>query len=193
MRRLSVSLLFLAASAFTFAQTPALTSSNPPVALKNLPTQTFTHGQVIGTVGIYRFDNFGCPVGFSASRQSGLQLKSTSEASQTGPVQGLHLNLHRRSTPDIASIEVTVYGIAQKGLYLPLGTESTRPISKTFELHRVSDDTSLNEADVMMRLAGTLNAVNLNSITYADGTTWHSTANFQCRAVPSNLLLVGSR
>ena len=30
-------------------------------------------------------------------------------------------------------------------------------------------------------------------ITYADGTTWHATETFKCRAIPSNFVLVGSK
>jgi hypothetical protein len=191
MRRLSVSLLFLA-GALTFAQTSSnQTSSNPPTVLKNIPA--FATGQVFAN---YRGlpSNFGCPVGFSASRQATGQIMSAGDARQSGPAQGLHLTLHNlKNMPAIESIEVTVYGTSQKGLYLPLGTQSTDTVSKTFELHRTSDNTSLSDADVWMHLAGSLRWADLISITYTDGTTWHTTANFKCRAVPSNFLLVGSR
>jgi hypothetical protein len=189
MRRLSVSLLFLAGT-LTFAQT----STNSPTTLtvpsfntKQLLAQTAqTHG--------YRIDsNFGCPVGFSASRQATGQIMSAGDAKQPGPTQALHLTLHRLSTPNIASIEVTVYGTAQKGLYLPVDSQSTSTVSKTFELHRISDSTTLSEADVRMNLAGSLDWADLISITYADGSSWHATANFQCRAVASNYLLVGTK
>jgi hypothetical protein len=44
-----------------------------------------------------------------------------------------------------------------------------------------------------MHNVGSLSKVDLISIHYADGTTWHSTENLKCRAVPSNFLLVGSK
>lgn len=187
MRRLSVSLLFLLAGALSFGQT----SSNPPAVVKDL--LTFTSGRIFAS---YRglSSNFGCPVGFSASRQATGQIMSAGDARQSGPAQGLHLTLHNlKNRPAIESIEVAVYGTSQKGLYLPLDTQFTDTISKTFELHRTSDSTSLGDADVWMHLVGSLRWADLISITYADGTTWHTTANFKCRAVPSNFLLVGSR
>jgi hypothetical protein len=186
MRRLSVSLLILLAATFTFAQTP----SSPPDVSKELPVPKFTTGQLFVQ---YRGLS-GCPVGFTANRQSNGQIISTGDVKQSGPAQGLHLTLKNlKNMPAIESIEVTVYGTSQKGLYLPVDTSSTDTVSKTFELHRVSDDTSLTDADVWMHLVGSLRWADLISIAYADGTTWHSTANFQCRAIPSNFLLVGSK
>jgi len=189
MRRLATSLLFLLAATFTFAQT----SSNPPDLSKDLPIPKFTTGQVFvqyrGLSG-----NFGCPVGFAASRQATGQIISAADTRQPGSAQGLHLTLKNlKNMPAIESIEVKVYGTSQKGLYFPVDTSSTDTVSKTFELHRVSDDTSLTEADVWMHLVGSLRWADLISITYSDGTTWHATENFKCRAIPSNFLLVGSR
>jgi hypothetical protein len=171
MQRLS-SLLVLFAGALTFAQTPG-----NPLAIKK--------GDILA--------NFGCPVGFSASRQAPGQIMSADDARQSGPAQGLHLTLDNRSAPAIESIEVRVYGAAQKGPYLPVGTQFTDTVSKTFELHRTSGSTSLSEANVSMHLVGSLSWADLISITYTDGTNWHPTETLKCRAVPSNLLLVGSR
>jgi hypothetical protein len=187
MRRLAATLLLLSAT-FTFAQTP----SNPPNVSKDLPVPKFTTGQVLAQVRRLS-ENFGCPVGFTASRQAAGQAMSASDTKQPGPTQALHLTLDKGNTPDITSVEVTVYGTAQKGPYLPVDSQSTTTVSKTFALHRISDSTTLSEADVRMQLMGTLNRADLISITYADGTSWHATANFQCRAVASNLILVGAR
>jgi len=187
MRQLFATLLFLA-STFAFAQT----SNTPPDVSKDLPVPRFTTRQVLAQVRRLS-GNFGCPVGFSASRQATGQIMSAGDAKEPGPTQALHLTLDNHNSPGITSIEVTVYGTAQKGLYLPVDSKSTSTVSKTFELRRISDSTTLSEADVRMQLMGTLNYADLISITYADGTSWHATANFQCRAVPSNLLLVGSR
>jgi hypothetical protein len=189
MRRLSVSLLLLLAAPFTLAQTP----STPPDVSQNLPVPKFTAGQVLGNYqGLS--GNLGCPVGFTASRQATGQIMSAGDTRQPGPVQGLHLTLKNlKNMPAIESIEVTVYGTSQKGLYLPVGTPSTGTVSKTFALHRTSDDASLTDADVWMHLAGSLRSANLISVTYVDGTSWQAIGNFQCRAVPSNFVLVGHK
>ena len=175
MRQLSVSLLFLAAT-LSFAQT---SSSSHTAQL----SATITSAN----------SNLACPVGFSASRQATGQIMSAGDAKQPVPTQALHLTLTNRNNPAIATIEVTVYGTAQKSLYLPVDSQSTDTVSKTFALHRISDHTTLSEADVRMNLTGTLDWADLISITYADGTSWHATTDLQCRAVASNLLLVGAK
>jgi len=184
MRRLSASLLVLFAGTFTFAQT----SSSPPTALKHVPN--FTNGQLFGNAQRLP-SNFGCPVGFTASRQAPVQMMTADGVWRDS--QSLHLTLDNRKMPAIESIEVKVYGTSQKSPYLPVSAQSTETVSKTFELHRTSASTSLNEADVSMHLMGSLDWADLISITYADGTSWHTIANFKCRAVPSNFLLVDNR
>ena len=171
MHRLSVSLLFILASASTIAQVS--------------PT-TFT---------LRSSESAGCPVGFFASRQANGQIMSAKDAKQNGPAQGLHLTLsHLTRTPaDIQSIDVTVYGTSPKARVLPLAQQSSDTVSKTFELRRTGDNTSLTEGDIWMHQVGSLTSVDLISVTYADGTTWHPTANLKCRAVPSNYLLVGNK
>ncbi len=170
MRRLSASLLIILASASTFAQVS--------------PT-TFT---------LRSSDSAGCPVGFFASRQATGQIMSAGDTRQTNPAQGLHLKLnHLMPAPAIESIEVTVYGTSPRARVLPLAQKASDTVSKTFELRRTGDNTSLTDADVWMHQVGSLTSVDLISIAYADGTTWRATANLRCRAVPSNYLLVGSK
>jgi hypothetical protein len=188
MRRFSVSLLFLLASTFTFAQT----SINPPAFDKNPPAS----GKAADSVVLYadRLDNSGCPVGFFACRQATGQIMSAGDAKQAGPAQGLHLMLNHLAAPAIESIEITVYGygISSKARALP-AHEPSPDVSKTFELRRSAGSNSLSDADVWMHNVGSLSSVDLISITYADGTTWHATENLKCRAIPSNFLLVGSK
>jgi hypothetical protein len=185
MRSLSVSLLLLA-GAFASAQT----SSNPPTVLKNSPTTVKAADSVI----LYadRLDNSGCPVGFFARRQATGQIMTAGDARQAGPAQGLHLMLDRLTAPAIDSIEITVYGVSSKARVLP-AHEPSADVSKTFELRRETGSNSLSDADVWMHNVGSLTRVDLISIHYADGTTWNATENLKCRAIPSNLLLVGSK
>jgi hypothetical protein len=185
MLRLSASLLFLLAGTFTLAQAP----SDPLTAAKDALTNAITvqRSRMLPS-------NFGCPVGFAANRQAPVQMMTADDARRLGPMQGLHLTLRKlKNMPAIESIEVTVYGTSQKGLVLPVGTQSTDTVSKTFELRRTSDDTSLSGADVSMQLVGSLSWADLISITYANGDTWHATAESRCRAFPSNFLLVETR
>jgi len=186
MRRLSISLLFLLTGVFTFAQT----SGNPPLVLKNSSTTERAADSVV--LYANRLDNSGCPIGFFASRQATGQIMSAGDAKQAGPAQGLHLMLNHLTEPAIESIEITVYGVSSKARVLPAGPPAD-DVSKTFQLHRTSDNTSLSDADVWMHNVGSLSRVDLISIHYVDGSTWHTTENLKCRAVPSNFLRIASK
>ena len=186
MRRLSLSLLFLLAGAFTLAQT----SSNPPTALKNSPTPGKTSDPVV--LYANRPDNSGCPVGLSATRQATGQTMTAGDDGQAGPAQGLHLMFHHLLPgPAIDSIEITVYGVSPKGRVLPAAALPSDDVSKTFELRRKTGSDSLSDADVWMHNVSSLSRVDLISIHYANGATWHATENLKCRIVPSNFVLVG--
>jgi hypothetical protein len=178
------SLLLLLASAFTFAQT----SSNP--SLKGSPTIGKSTEPVVHYAN--RPDNTGCPIGFSASRRATGHAMTASDARQAGPGQGLHLTLNHLTQPAIESIQITVYGVSSKGRVLPAGP-LPEDISKTFELRRSAGSNTLTDADVWMHNVGTLSRVDLISVHYADGTTWHTTENLKCRAIPSNFVLVTKR
>ena len=190
MYRLSASLLFLLAGTIALAQT----SGNSVLAPRSSPTSA-SPGKTGESVVFYenRPDNLGCPVGFSASRQADLQTMLANDRSQAGPAQGLHLTLARLNTPTIQSVEVTVYATSPKLRALPVDALSSDTISKTFELQRKAGSNSLTDADVWMHNVGSVSSVDLISITYTDGSTWHATESLRCRAVPSNFLLVGSK
>jgi hypothetical protein len=203
MRSLSPSLLFLLASTFTLAQTsPTQNGSHrgndfnsPASPLQNQPTSTSV--QTPATFPIPPA-NFGCPVGFSASRQAGGQVLTAGEEKSAGSPQGLHLTFDQRFEPAIQSIEVTVYASSgtPQALLLNLrhqGPESKDTVTKTFEFKRQTGAASLEEADVWMHEVGSIRWADLVSITFTDGTTWRPTEDLRCRAVPSNFVLVTSR
>jgi hypothetical protein len=176
MNRLSATLLLLLAVPITFPQSSAVILRDNNLA-----------------------DGLGCPVGFIASRQAGLQTLSIGQSHHSGSALGLHLELDHRDTPDIESVEVTVYGFSPGSRVLPANwpddqhTSAPGAISKTIELHRSTGSNSLAESDLWVRQFGVINWVDLTFITYTDGTTWQATKTFKCRSVPSNLLLIGQR
>jgi hypothetical protein len=185
MRRLSASLLFLIAGTVTFAQTPG----NPPAGPSSSPAPT--------TFTVQPRSSDACPVGFFASRQTdAAQFTTAKDAPPSGSAQGLHLTLQQRQTRSIQSVEVTVYATSLKPRTLPLNMRSddfVSNVSKTFTFERQPDSTSLTEADAWMQQVGSVRWADLISVAYTDGTTWHAADNLKCRAVPSNLLLVGSK
>jgi len=173
MRRICA-LFFVLVSTFTFAQTPVQQRL-----------------RVRGTTFPIPATNTDCPVAFSASRQAGGQVLTASNAKPTGPAQGLHLMFDHPSGPSIQSIEVIIYASSLKLQALLLDMRSPDTISKTFTFERQPGSTAFTDADVWMREVGSIRWADLISISFTDGTTWHSTEDLKCRAVPSSFLLVG--
>ena len=179
MYRLSAALFLLAAAA-SLAQSP--TGSKPDasaVVLRSIPAGT------------------DCPIGFRANRQSTAQVLSANNADKHSPAQGLHLTLDHPTTSAIESIEVTVYGVSPKGRIvptdLPADANTRDTVSKSFLLQRSANDKTLSNADVWMHRVGALGWVDLNEVRYTNGTTWRPSGSEKCRAVPSDVVLVGQR
>jgi hypothetical protein len=171
-----LSILILLASAVTLAQNSTVTPAQK-ATIYTIPASTA-----------------GCPIGFFASRQGGLHAMTASDEKKLGPGQGLHLTLGRPLKSDIQSIEVTVYASSLKPRTLLLDDSSLDTISKTFTIERQTGQASLTEADVWMHQVGSIRWADLISITYTDGTTWHPVKkDLNCKAVPSNLLLIGAK
>jgi hypothetical protein len=135
----------------------------------------------------------GCPIGLSAERRSDMLMLRADDSRQSEPAQGLHITFNHREEPQIESVEITVYGATSKLRALPAATSSSDEISKTFQLQRTQGSEGLQEASIWMHKVGSLTRVELTSITYADGTTWSELKSSQCRAVPSNLMLINNK
>ena len=182
MYRLFIALQLLPATVL-FAQSAAVPhadSNASSVVLKSVP---------IGTE---------CPIGFRANRQATPQVLTAGDTQKNTPALGLHLTLDHQTAPAIESIEITVYGVSPKMQALPTNqwaadTDTRNVISKSFQLQRSAGAETLNNADVWMHEVGALRWVDLNEVRYTDGTNWRPSGSAKCRAVPSNLVLVGQK
>jgi hypothetical protein len=182
MRRFSASLLLSLASAFTFGQ-QAPHSSPGPEAVRPIAT---TFQSSVSTIE-------GCPVGLLVDRRSDFGMRLARDLHENGPAQGLHIRLVHLVTPRIESAEITVYGVTSRAGIVPVGDAATNEISKTFVLHPGEAGKGVQEATVWMHEVGALTRVELNSLTYADGSVWHESEGSRCLAVPSLFLLVGAK
>jgi hypothetical protein len=182
MHRLFAALLLLPATALLAQQSAAIQSSSSAssVVLRSVP---------IGT---------DCPIGFRANRQAMPQVLSASDSQETTPALGLHLTLDHQTAPAIESIEITVYGVSPRVRALPANqwaaeADTRSTIAKSFQLQRSAGAETLNNADIWMHETGALRWVDLNEVRYTDGTSWRPSGSTKCRAVPSNLILVGQK
>jgi hypothetical protein len=142
---------------------------------------------------IPKSDDSTCPVNMLAQRQSMSVMLSADSRYKDGPSQGLHVTLTPISGAAIESVEVTLHGLSPSPRVLPINTSYSDEVTKAFELHRKAGEKTLSDFDVWMSKVGALRWLDVTSITYADGTKWSAPGNAICRAIPTNLLLIGQK
>jgi hypothetical protein len=172
-----------------------------------LATVACAHGQVLepnGSAGLGAVHSVattfqstvstseGCPVGLFVERRSDFAMRLAEDGHDGDLAQGLHISLIHLFTR-IESAEITVYGVTPRASILPLGVAASNEVSKTFTVHPAAGRKGSQEATVWMRQVGALTRVELNSLTYADGSVWRESESSRCRAVPSLFLPVGAK
>lgn len=181
MRRFSVSLLLFLASTCTFGQQVPNSVPGPEGVRPNATTIQSN----VATAD-------GCPVGLLVERRSDFAMRLAEDGHDRDLAQGLHISLIHFG-PAIASVEITVYGVTTRVGALPVEIAASNEISKTFILHPGEGRKGLQEATVWMHQVGALTHVELNSMSYADGSEWHESKSSICVATPSLFLLVGAK
>ena len=132
-----------------------------------------------------------CPVGFSARHANGGVLLNVSPAEKT-PGLAYDIHLVPRDGRGITGAMVTLHGLAGHHV-IPAGEQDTKAAGESRESFRLalhSDGRSLFSSVVRLsRLTG-VTSVELNEISYADGTRWREAAASPCAVVPDGYMLV---
>jgi hypothetical protein len=149
-------------------------------------------------------DSTNCPVGLQVKHGPGLPLTKNAEGPAIngkplpyGQVklqdqnQGINLTLSNLSPRSIVSAQVIVHGFSNKGRYIPLSGSDPDLATKV----DVALDVKANgEASRNLSLSHftAITAVDVNAITYADGSTWRTSSPGACSASPDPLMLVNA-
>ena len=126
--------------------------------------------------------NTSCPVGFGADLSALPVMRSVDGGKTGGSSLLLELSFDRLDTPSIKDAEITVHGLSAKGRVLPVQASPQEDALQAFHLHRSTDGTGLNRADVWVTKVATARWVEITSLQYADGSSWHASKTAQCRA-----------
>ena len=152
-----------------------------------------------GTSFVYQI--FTCPVSLRALQGVGGQLVATKNG-QTTPQLGQRIHLLAANPPSgkkIAGATVTVEGLSARGRLRPAQGQAggTSDIQRTMDVSFAAEDEHTMAAD--LRLAGftVVNSIELDSITYSDGSIWKMTGKLAdhspCRVTPDGFMLVAGR
>jgi hypothetical protein len=136
-----------------------------------------------------------CPVSLHA-RQSGVAARREvggSEHRPDGVSQSLHLIVDNPESRRVVAANVTVHGFADNSrLVEVLSNQDSSDAARTFDLRFSAN--SATEATADLRVPGFtgVSTIDLNTVTFADGSVWKFAAGSSCRTWIDGLVLVGS-
>jgi hypothetical protein len=137
-----------------------------------------------------------CPVSLHAQQSAAAAARrevGSWESHPEGVAQSLHLTVADPEARRIVAANITVRGFADMGRMVPiLSTQSGSDAAKTIEVRFLAG--SAREATADLRVPGltAVSAIDLNSVTYSDGSVWKLAAGASCRSWIDGLMLVSS-
>ena len=131
-----------------------------------------------------------CPVGLRASRLPDGGMAEVSPASKPHG-QALHLTFAPFQAHSVVQADITLHGISGSHI-VPAGERSSADATENFSVSPSSGPNHLFNTVVYLQKLTGVDWVELNEITFADGTKWHASATSTCRVAPNGFQLVAS-
>lgn len=137
----------------------------------------------------------GCPVSMRAQQTAGWNMVKVEprQPRESLTFQSIHLILADGRTAQVTGARVKVRGLTDKARVLPAsGQEGPSEITRIVNVN--FDGGGMNEvaADLVLHGFTSIKSIDLQSLTYADGSVWKA-EELVCRAFPDPLMLVGAR
>jgi len=136
-----------------------------------------------------------CPVSLRAQQAAGGGTLAVDNARPKGPAQRLHLILTNPDSRQVTGATVTVRGLTAKGrITQTLATpDDSSDAARTLTVRFSAGPGNAVSADLWAPGLTAVQMVELNSVTYADGSTWKLADSSVCRTVPDKLMPIGNR
>jgi hypothetical protein len=137
-----------------------------------------------------------CPVSMYAKQRGGGDLLNARDNRPGESMQRIHLVLgNTEGLAKIVGIEVSVYGTSGKNRAVPtlVARNPLLDAAKTFNLPVDIGENQQASANLVLRGFTSVQSISLESVTYADGSTWNSSGSRSCRISPDLLMLVSGR
>lgn len=135
-----------------------------------------------------------CPVALSVNHGSTLPSRKTVGplAAPPAPVQEqrIQLTMTNPSQQEIVKAQITVHGLSDKWRYVPLPEAPAPDLTKRVEVTLDVRGNSHASSDVSLSRFTSVTSVDLNSLTYADGSTWEASSSAACSVAPNPFMLV---
>jgi hypothetical protein len=134
-----------------------------------------------------------CPISLHVWQAGGGDMVKVNGVPVNGVAQRLHLTVTNRDSRRIVQANVTVRGFADKARFVEtLSRQDNSDAARTMDLRFPAGSGKEVSADLRVPGLTAVSAIDLNSVTYSDGSTWKLAAGGTCRSWIDGLMLVSS-
>lgn len=139
-----------------------------------------------------------CPVGLQVSHGPSFLVKKAEFGPFAAPQpevqeQRIHLTVTNHTSREIVKAQITVHGFSDKWKAIPLADASPAPdLEKSVHVAINVKRDSRASSDLSLIRFTSITAVDLNSLTYADGSSWESSTTGACSVAPDLIMLVSA-
>jgi hypothetical protein len=134
-----------------------------------------------------------CPVSLHARHAGGGEMWKVDGVPINGISQMLHLIVTNPDSRRVVAANVTVRGFADKGRLLPaMSTQDGSDAAKTLDVKFPSGPGKETTTELRVPGLTAVTVIDLNSVTYSDGSSWKLAPGNSCRSWVDGLMLVSS-
>jgi hypothetical protein len=136
-----------------------------------------------------------CPVSMRAQHAAGGDLLAVNSSHPKGIGQSLHLTVTSQDSNQIASATVTVRGLTPKGRVTQTlaAQNDASDAEKTIDVKFSPGPGKSASADIWVPAMSAVKAIDMQSVTYADDSTWKLPPEKTCRTFPDPVMLISGR
>jgi len=144
-----------------------------------------------------RIDPSKCPVGLEVERSGGLVLYNNAKAGPADDVdqpssQRFDFKMTNFLPREIVNAEITAHGFSHNWRALRVSTP-TPDLAKTLDIALDVKGNSSASRKLSFAHFSVIKTIDVNSVTYADGSTWHASSPGACSVAPGLIMAVGAQ
>jgi hypothetical protein len=134
-----------------------------------------------------------CPISLHAKQAPGGDAIEVNGTRIQDPAQRLHLSISGFDSRRIVAANVTVRGFNNQARYMPtMSAQDSSDAARTLDVRFPAGSGKETAADLRVPDLTAVTVIELNSVTYSDGSTWKLAAGSSCRSWIDGLMLVSS-
>lgn len=134
-----------------------------------------------------------CPVGLQADHGRFFVERNVKDDGGAWTTQRIHLTVTNLLARQIVGAQITVHGLSDKWRVVRLaGASQTPDLSKTIDVALVVEGNGHASHDLALSRFSAVTAIDVDSVTYADGSGWKTSAPGACSVAPDSFMRVSA-